>query len=170
MNWLDIVIVCLAGIGVMKGLFDGFIKQVVSLIALVVGIILCSRVALWLSGILTTLDWFPVASVSIISYILAFVLIVAVIIAAGDLVHRVVGATPLSIFNHLVGAAFGIAVMMLFVSLCFNLMERIDTGSHWISMDTKLNSRMYYPVKEIIPTIFPSGLFSIEGIKGLVIQ
>ena len=34
MNWLDIILVCLAGIGFVKGLFDGVIKQVVSLIAL----------------------------------------------------------------------------------------------------------------------------------------
>ena len=33
MNWLDITLLCLAGIGFVKGLFDGIIKQVVSLIA-----------------------------------------------------------------------------------------------------------------------------------------
>ena len=36
MNWLDITLLCLAGIGFVKGLFDGIIKQVVSLIALVI--------------------------------------------------------------------------------------------------------------------------------------
>lgn len=40
MNWLDITLLCLAGIGFVKGLFDGVIKQVVSLIALLVGIFL----------------------------------------------------------------------------------------------------------------------------------
>lgn len=43
MNWLDIVLVCLAGIGFVKGLFDGVIKQVVSLIALVVAIFFVRR-------------------------------------------------------------------------------------------------------------------------------
>ena len=38
MNWLDITLLCLAGIGFVKGLFDGVIKQVVSLIALLVGL------------------------------------------------------------------------------------------------------------------------------------
>ena len=38
MNWLDITLLCLAGIGFVKGLFDGIIKQVVSLIALVIAI------------------------------------------------------------------------------------------------------------------------------------
>ena len=45
MNWLDITLLCLAGIGFVKGLFDGIIKQVVSLIALVVAIFFCSKAA-----------------------------------------------------------------------------------------------------------------------------
>ena len=48
MNWLDIVILCLAGIGFVKGLFDGCIKQVVSLIALLFAIFFCGEVADWL--------------------------------------------------------------------------------------------------------------------------
>ena len=50
MNWLDITLLCLAGIGFVKGLFDGIIKQVVSLIALVVAIFFCSKAAAWLKG------------------------------------------------------------------------------------------------------------------------
>ena len=50
MNWLDITLLCLAGIGFVKGLFDGVIKQVVSLIALLVGIFFCTKAALWLRG------------------------------------------------------------------------------------------------------------------------
>ena len=47
MNWLDITLVCLAGLGFVKGLFDGFIKQVVSLLALVLAIYFCGQIALW---------------------------------------------------------------------------------------------------------------------------
>ena len=50
MNWLDITLLCLAGIGFVKGLFDGVIKQVVSLIALVIAIFFCGKAAAWLKG------------------------------------------------------------------------------------------------------------------------
>ena len=59
MNWLDIVILCLAGIGFVKGLFDGFIKQVVSLIALLFAIFFCGEVADWLKDYIMALGWFP---------------------------------------------------------------------------------------------------------------
>ena len=51
MNWLDITLLCLAGIGFVKGLFDGIIKQVVSLIALVIAIFFCGKAAAWLKDI-----------------------------------------------------------------------------------------------------------------------
>ena len=44
MNWLDLVLLCLAGFGFVKGLFDGVIKQVVSLIALLAAIFCCAEV------------------------------------------------------------------------------------------------------------------------------
>ncbi len=159
MNWLDIVIVCLAGIGIVKGLFDGIIKQVVSLIALVVGILFCGKAALWLRGYLIDLDWFPVETVSILSNILGFLLIVGIVILAGEIVHRIIGVTPLSIINHLFGGVFGIFIMILFLSLFFNLLELIDRSSALISMEAKEASRFYTPITNILPTISPFELF-----------
>ncbi|MDH6311496.1 membrane protein required for colicin V production [Parabacteroides sp. PFB2-10] len=161
MNWLDIVILCLAGVGIVKGLFDGIIKQVVSLIALVAGIFFCGKAAQWLRGYIIDLDWFPPEGVSIISYVLGFFLIVGIVLLAGEIVNRVVGVTPLSIINHLLGGVFGLLVMILFISLFFNLLEAIDSGSVLIRMQTKLDSRFYYTIKEILPTIFPSNLFYV---------
>ncbi|MDD4514796.1 CvpA family protein [Massilibacteroides sp.] len=162
MNWLDIVFVCLAGVGLMKGLFDGMIKQVVSLIALIVAIFFCSKVATWLEVYITQLGWFPEDSVSIISCVAGFILILGLIILAGEIVHRVIGATPLSIVNHLGGGAFGLLVMLLFLSLCLNTLEFIDKKNKLLSPEVKIESRFYFPIKEIVPTIYPYKLFNNE--------
>ena len=91
MNWLDITLLCLAGIGFVKGLFDGVIKQVVSLIALLVGIFFCTKAALWLRGYILALGWFPEQGVTVLSYVAGFLLIVGVILLAGEILTRVVG-------------------------------------------------------------------------------
>ncbi len=161
MNWLDIVILCLAGIGLVKGLFDGLIKQVVSLVALVLGIVFCGMAASWLRGYLIGFDWLPEGGVSVLSYILGFLLIVGVVLAAGEIVSRLVSVTPLSVVNHLAGGLFGALAMVLFISLCFNLLELIDKGSVLIHNEAKVESRFYYSVKVIVPTIFPHNLFSL---------
>ena len=162
MNWLDITLLCLAGIGVVKGLFDGVIKQVVSLIALVVAIFCCGKVAAWLKEYILALGWFPEEGVAVLSYVAGFILILGVFVLAGEVVTRIVGATPLSVINHLCGGLFGLLVVVVFTSLLLNLLESVDKGSVLIPRQSKIESRFYYNVKQIIPTIFPHNLFSSE--------
>ena len=162
MNWLDITLLCLAGIGFVKGLFDGVIKQVVSLIALLVGIFFCTKAALWLRGYILALGWFPEQGVTVLSYVAGFLLIVGVILLAGEILTRVVGATPLSVLNHLAGGVLGLCFMMAFISLLLNGMEMIDKGSVLIPRGAKVESRFYNSVKEIIATIYFQNLFFKE--------
>ena len=162
MNWLDITLLCLAGIGFVKGLFDGVIKQVVSLIALLVGIFFCTKAALWLRGYILALGWFPEQGVTVLSYVAGFLLIVGVILLAGEILTRVAGATPLSVLNHLAGGVLGLCFMMAFISLLLNGMEMIDKGSVLIPRGAKVESRFYNSVKEIIPTIYFQNLFFKE--------
>lgn len=162
MNWLDIILVCLAGVGLVKGLFDGMIKQIVSLIALVAAIFFCAKAAAWIKGYLVQLDWFPAESITIISYVLGFILIVGILLLVGEITHRLIDVTPLSILNHLGGGLLGVAMMVLFMSLCLNLLEIIDPQSAIIPPTTKVESRFYYTIKEIVPTIYPHKLFNIE--------
>jgi membrane protein required for colicin V production len=161
MNWLDIVLVCLAAIGLMKGLFDGVIKQVVSLIALVIAISFCGKVAAALKGYILSLGWFE-QDVMILSHILGFLLLMGIVLLAGSVIHKIIGVTPLSVLNHLAGGLFGLLLMIIFISLFLNLIEFADRDSELIPLETKVESRFYDPVKQIIPTIYPSGLFFIE--------
>ncbi|MDR2389421.1 MAG: CvpA family protein [Tannerellaceae bacterium] len=159
MNWLDITLLCLAGIGFVKGLSDGVIKQVVSLIALIAGIFFCAKVAAWLRVVIT--DWgFPDQGVTVLSYVLGFLLIVGVFFLVGEIMHRIIGATPLSLLNHLGGGFFGLLIMILFVSLLLNLIDIIDRGSVLIPVESRVESYLYHPVKQILPTIYPHDLFS----------
>ena len=63
-----------------------------------------------------------------LSYVAGFLLIVGVILLAGEILTRVVGATPLSVLNHLVGGVLGLCFMMAFVSLLLNSMDRQGSG------------------------------------------
>ena len=159
MNWLDIVILCLAGIGLIKGLFDGAIKQVVAVGAFIVGIYLCAGVAKWLCGYLIQYEWFPQQMIGPASYFFGFVLIVGVILLAGFIVHKMISVTPLSILNHLAGGLLGLLLMILFISFLLNVIEMFDTGSVVLSQEVKVESRFYLTIKDIIPSIFPGNLF-----------
>ena len=162
MNWLDITILCLCGVGLIKGLFDGMIKQVVALAALIIGLYLCSGVSGWLCGYATDLAWFPPKAVVPVSYVLGFILIVGIVLLAGNIVHRLISATPLGFFNHLIGGFLGVVLMVLFISVVFNIMEVVDIKSTFLSQELKVESRFYDIIRSIIPSVFPGNLFEIK--------
>jgi len=162
MNWLDITILILCIVGLVKGFYDGMIKQVVAVIALIIGIYLCSGVAKWLFAYLIQLEWFPQNVVLWFSYLIGFVLIVGIILTAGGIVHRLVSATPLSIFNHFIGGLAGFILMILIISVLFNLIELVDPLSSIITKDIKEESRFYTTIKRIIEDLFPGNLFDLE--------
>jgi membrane protein required for colicin V production len=163
MNWLDILILCLVGIGLIKGLYDGIIRQAVSLVAVIVGIYLCAGIAEWLRGFLTELDWFPPQMTVMTSYISGFILIAGFILLMGIIIHRIISVTPLSLFNHIAGGLLGLLMMVLFISLVLNVIEMFDHQSVIFSRELKVESHLYIHIKNIIPTVFPGNIFIQKG-------
>jgi len=162
-NWLDIIIIVLCVAGLVKGLFDGMIKQVVALFALILGIYLCSGVASWLHSFLVQVEWFPANTVIPISYFLGFVLIVGIVLAAGNVIHRLISVTPLSIINHLTGGIIGLILTILFISVVLNLLEVVDHSSSIIPQEIKVESRFYLIIKNIINNVLPGDLFKFKN-------
>ncbi|MDR3251671.1 MAG: CvpA family protein [Tannerella sp.] len=161
MNWLDIVILILLGVGLLKGLYDGMIKQIVSLAALVIGFYLCAGVAEWLRGYLVQFEWFPQKAAFITSYFIGFVIIAGVVLLAGNIVHRLISATPLSVFNHIIGGLVGLIIMILAVSFILNILEMFDRYFSILPQEIKVESRFYYIIKNIIPAILPGKMFGL---------
>ena len=149
--------------GFIKGYCDGFIRQVVFFFALIAAIYLCSKVAINLREYLISVDLFPENSVTIVSFILAFIMIAGIIILAGRIIHKMISATPLSLLNHLAGALLGLVVTVLLVSLTLNVMERLDRRSVFISQEIKEDSQFYYYCVDIVPAFYPFDLFIWRG-------
>lgn len=159
MNWLDILLLILLGLGFVKGLFDGLVKQVVSLIALAAAVLFCSEVATVLQGYVMAWDWFSEKETVVICYILAFVLILFMVNFIGNLVSHLVNATPLSVLNHIGGGLLGLLCVLFFSSLALNVVEYVDSESFLIPRNVKMESQFYALVVNIVPTIFPVTLF-----------
>jgi membrane protein required for colicin V production len=162
MNWLDIVLAGLAIAGLLKGWHDGLVRQVVALVAFVAAIYLCSGVAESFRGYLLRKEWLAEQAATMVSYILAFVLIAGVILLAGWVIHRMISLTPFSLPNRLAGALSGLIVTVLFLSLTLNLLEGLDRRSQLISHETKVESRFYFYIREFAPTLYPVELFILK--------
>ncbi|MDR1455038.1 MAG: CvpA family protein [Tannerella sp.] len=163
MNWLDMVLAGLTAAGLLKGWADGLLRQAVSLAALAAAIYLYSGVAKSFRGYLLQHEWFAEQSVTVASCVLAFVAIAGLILLAGWVMHKMISLTPLSLPNRLGGALVGLAATLFCLSLALNLLDTFDRRSQLISLETKVESRFYFHVRELAPAIYPIALLIEEN-------
>ncbi len=107
MNLLDWIFVVIIGFSAIYGLFKGLVKEVISLLAVIIGLILASRFYEGISSLLVSLGLGQQAA-KILSFFILFVIIFIVIVLIGRLIHKFVHAIFLGWLNRLGGAGFGL--------------------------------------------------------------
>lgn len=111
MNWLDYVLLAIIVLTAIYGIFKGFVKQVISLVAVIAGLILAVLYYAQAAGIFMGL-----VKNRLVSNFLAFLLIFLIVLVAGAifghlLTKAMVG--PLAFANRLFGAIFGVITAVL---------------------------------------------------------
>lgn len=155
MNYIDIILVILLLLGAINGFQKGLIVGLASLAALVLGI----WGAFEFSNITTQflIENFNVhwQHLKLISLIITFFGIVILVHIVGNVVNKMVEAAMLGILNRLAGLVFGVLKSMLVLSILLVVFDRIDKDVHIISQEKKGDSRLYRPIRNLAPSIFP---------------
>jgi len=158
MNWLDIAILVALGAGLAKGGLDGFIKQIASLLSLILAIFFAGKTARPLRDFLVSFNSITNVVdphlITAICYILIFTLIVFVFIKLGNLLSKTMVST-VSCLNHILGGFLGIFLAILLLSLMFNILIAIDSDSRILKEHTKQESIFYDKVEGIVTFISP---------------
>jgi Uncharacterized membrane protein, required for colicin V production len=157
MNWLDITIVVLVVAGIVKGLSDGLINQLFSILALIMAILFAGLVARPIRELFFLIPGMAVRPevLSVISYILAFAVIMSIIALVGKLVNVVIKFTPAVVLNKAAGAILGAGLWLIALSLIINVVATFDANSALIKEDIKEGSILYEPVRHIVPDLYP---------------
>ena len=155
MNYIDIIILILLVLSAIGGYKNGLITEVASLAALILGI----WGAIQSSYITTDLliRYFDLQSkyLNIISFGVTFIVIVILVHVVAGVINNMVNAAMLGVLNKLGGMIFGVLRSILFISIILLILDKIDRDIQIIPEDTKSGSRMYEPIKNIAPSIFP---------------
>ena len=160
MNWIDLLVLLVIGFGIIKGLYDGFLKQAVALASLVLAIFFAGQVARLFRDMLMSYEAVSnFAYPQIITagcYILAFIVIFIVLNKLGGILSKVTTIViPISCLNFLLGGLAGIFFSLFFLSLVFNLTTLLDSGSKIIKEDTKNNSFFFHKVEKLATFVAP---------------
>ena len=150
-NLLDIIILIPLLLFAWQGYRKGFIVEVATLAALLLGIYF----ALYFSDYAATLlvKYFTIDEqyLAAVSFIVTFIVVVIAVIAIGKIVQKFIDLLLLGFLNKLAGAVFGLLKGALLISILLVIINYFDPGQNLIKKEQKEQSVFYQPVASIAP-------------------
>lgn len=105
-NWLDVLLVLILGTALVLGIIKGLVRQIVGILAVIVGLILAIAFYAPLASAFSILS-----DNEVMTQFLCFAFIFLVVLVAGWLIGRMFSKAmkgPLKFMNHVFGGAFGL--------------------------------------------------------------
>ncbi len=156
MNYLDILLIIPLIIGGWRGFKKGFIIELFTLLALLVGIYAGIHFSDYMSGILR--DHLGVTSkyLPAIAFTITLLLVGAMIYFGGKLLEKAVKMVALGPVNKFAGMFFGLTKMLFICSALLVVLEAYDQQNDFIPENLKENSLLYNPIKKTSLAAIPA--------------
>lgn len=158
MGLLDILLGLPLVWGLWKGYKNGLFMEIASIVALVAGIFGAIHFSYITGEYLSEhLNW-DERNMSIIAFIITFVLIIIIVNLIGKLLTKVANFAMLGALNKIAGGIFGALKVAILLGAAFIFFDRMDTTFNLITEETKEESILYQPIKDIGALIFDTVL------------
>jgi membrane protein required for colicin V production len=138
-----------------KGFTKGFIYQLATLLALVLGIFGAVKFSQYLTPVLIEKFNMEGQYVPLVSFALIFLVIIVLVHLAGKLIEKMVEAVALGFLNRLAGAIFSSLKAAFIISVGLVVLNTVDSRSPFLPRDQIQNSIMYEPLSKLAPMVFP---------------
>jgi membrane protein required for colicin V production len=129
MNWLDVLLLLIVGASVVTSFRKGLSREVVGLAAVILAIVL----GVWFYGTAGAM-FEPYLSSPAAAHFAGFVVVFCGVLLVGALVGAIIGrflkVTGLSVFDHILGAGFGLARgVLIAIALIMGIMAFSTSGN-----------------------------------------
>lgn len=155
MNFIDIIILALAGWGIYKGFSNGIIKELAQIVAFLAAIYVASHFGNFLADFLIKQFSLGPNDTKLIAFLLAFLLTLIVVFLIARYLTKMIDSAKLGIVNRVAGAAFAAAKYLLILSFLLNLFIRFDPAGMFISKETREKSLLFKKTAALSPLVFP---------------
>jgi membrane protein required for colicin V production len=161
MNYFDLIIVIVLVWAFYSGYKKGIIYMLISFLAIIVGLYAAIHFSYIIVGKLGEwLDKDP-DQLKILSYILTFVIVFALLHLVGKILDKFLEAVALGFVNRLAGGALSVAIKIVVLSLALWLFDQGNQIFPIVKQETLDNSTLYKPIKNLSPVI----LVNLEKLK-----
>lgn len=155
MNILDLFfLICLVP-AIIEGLNEGFIRQVIGIISLIVGVWASYRFSTMVGTWVGT--WLDASGniINIVSFVLVFLVVLIILGALGRLLEGIIKFGMLGWVNRLLGLFFSLLKCALILGLVVMLFNQFNSSYHWVSDETLAASKGYAPIRDLANSVFP---------------
>lgn len=162
MNLLDWIFIIIIGTSSVYGLFKGLIKEVISILAAIIGLIGASRFYEKLSLLILLKNFGLNEQVSnVLSFFILFVIIFIVVILVGKLIHKFIQAIFLGWINRLGGIGLGFirgiiisSIIIIILTITLSVKSPILTQSRLIPHIISISKALLSLVPEDLKSRF----------------
>lgn len=155
MNWLDIALLIFLLVGFWRGYLNGFFVELTSLVALVAAIYGSIHFSNYASDWLMINTEWDNSTITIVSFVITFIVIILVITYAGKLLTKLVKTVQLSFLNKIAGGAFGLLKLAFIASVILMFVNSAAGEVELIDPETEENALVYPYVEPLAPYLLP---------------
>ena len=150
MNYIDIILSIPLLWGLYKGLKRGIIKELTSLLALILGIYGAVHFSEQLQSIFQANISIDDSLLPIISFAASFILIVLLVRLIGLLLDKIIKMADLGMISRLLGGVFGMLKTAFIISAILLVINTLDYQLEIIPKEQKKNSLLHQPISEMV--------------------
>lgn len=155
MNTLDIILLVPLALGLVRGLMRGFVIEIASLVALVIGVYGAIHFSFLAEELIKENANLEGNTLSIAAFAVTFILIVLGIHLGARVLQKVLSLAALGLVNRIAGGVFGLMKWGIIASFVIVFLNGFGGGLGIISQDLKKESILYEPIALFGPTILP---------------
>ncbi len=155
MGVFDIIVLSCLAVALFTGLKKGFIGQVVSLVALCLGVWMSVKFSAptgaWLKGWISLDD----TVLRVIAFVLIFCVVTLGLNLIGLILEKVVKVVLLGWLNRLLGATLALVECLLVLCILLMIFDALNGTFQFVKSDYLASTTFYGPLKTMSYAIFP---------------
>jgi len=155
-NYFDIIILLPIAYGLVRGIINGLVGEITSIVAVSCGVIAAKIWAAPLAVEFEEVFMWTKSACEMIAYLLLFIGVVLSLTLIGKLFSKILSKLRLGGMNKILGGIFGAAKLTIIVSVVIMGVDLLDTRFHFIKEETKSASIAYKPLCDFASTTWDS--------------
>ena len=149
MNWLDIVILVPLAFFAWQGFKNGFIMEIFTLAALILGIWASLEFSYIAEKFLVNQFNLKTDYLHIISFIVTFIIVVVAVNLLGKVVEKIFHAIAFGALDKVLGGVFGVVKGIVFLTILVYVFDSFNMKKGLIADDVKEESTLYPKLEDI---------------------